>query len=133
MRTLHIFLAMLLMISLTAFSCGKRKDKGGKGGAATLKVSPKHHNAYIQDCTIYLKYDSSIPPSDTTTGYDESVVCVMEGGIPVATFTGLRNGKYYIYGYGYDPAVTQNVKGGIPYSITAQSTVSVNVPVTEGD
>jgi hypothetical protein len=133
MRALHVSVALLLVLSLTAFSCTKRKDKGGKGGAATLKASPKHHSAYIYDCTIYLKYDSSVPPSDSTTGYDEQVAVTVEDGKPVATFTGLKNGKYYLYGYGYDTSIAQNVKGGIPFEITDQGTTTVNVPVTEGD
>jgi hypothetical protein len=133
MRARHVVLFILLAVALTSFSCSKRKDKAGKGGNATLRVTPQHHGQDVADCTVYLKYDSSVPPSDSTQGYDESVVCVMENGKPVAVFTSLRNGKYYIFGYGYDPAVAQNVKGGIPYEITQQNTVSVNVPVTEGD
>lgn len=133
MKTINTIVILLLAVCLTALGCSKRKDKGGKGGSATLQVTPKHHSNYIYDCTVYLKYDASEPPSDSTLGYDESMVCVVVDGKPVATFTGLRNGNYYIYGYGYDTSVAQNVKGGFPYEITDQSIISVNVPVTEGD
>jgi hypothetical protein len=133
MRTVNILLVLVLMLGISSLSCTKRKEKGGKGGAAILKVTPQHHSKDIEECTIYLKYDASTPPSDNTAGYDEVVVCVQEAGKPVATFTGLKNGKYYIFGSGYDPDVAQNVKGGIPYEITQQSTLNINVPVTEGD
>ena len=133
MRTIHILLVLVLMSGVSSFSCTKRKDKAGKGGAAILKVTPQHHSKNIEQCTIYLKYESSVPPSDNTAGYDESAVCVVEGGKPVATFTGLRNGKYYIFGSGYDPDIAMAVKGCIPYEITQQATLSINVPVTEGD
>jgi hypothetical protein len=124
--------AALLLFTLSSASC-KRQDKGGKGGEATLKVTPQHHGKNINDCVIYLKYDKSTPPSATTEGYDENVAVAMEGGKPVATFTKLKKGKYYIYGYGYDPDISQNVKGGVPYEITSETVISVNVPVTEGD
>lgn len=124
--------AIALAAGLLAGGC-QREEKGGKGGNAVLKVTPQHHGVDMSDCVIYLKYASQTPPSETTDGYDENVACVMENGKPTATFTGLRNGKYYIYGYGYDPAVAQNVKGGIPYEIKSQGTIPINIPVTEGD
>lgn len=134
MRTTLSLLVLLSAITLSVLSCKRPDDNiGGKGGKATLKVTPQHHGNNIADCTIYIKYNSQTPPSDTTVGYDESAVCVMEDGIPVATFTALKKGNYYILGYGWDPAVSQNVKGGIPFTINEESIIKINVPVTEGD
>ena len=134
MRTSLSLLVLVSAITLSVFSCKRPDDNiGGKGGKATLKVTPQHHGNNIDSCTIYIKYNSQTPPSATTDGYDESMVCIMEGGNPVATFTELKKGRYYIYGYGWDPAVSQNVKGGIPFTISEESTISINVPVTEGD
>lgn len=132
MKTVRIIVAALLILILGAAGC-KREDKAGKGGEATLKVTPQHHGKNINDCIIYLKYDQSTPPSDNTDGYDENVAVTMEDGKPVATFTKLKKGKYYIYGNGYDPDISQNVKGGIPYEISSETNLSINVPVTEGD
>lgn len=121
---------MLLAIVLGSAGC-TRQDKAGKGGNAVLKITPKHHSLDITDCTVYIKYNTSTPPSETTAGYDEQMTVVMEDGKPVATFSGLKNGKYYIYGYGFDADISKDVKGGIPYEVTTQSTISINVPVTE--
>ena len=130
MKTINVLLVMLLAIILGSAGC-KREDKAGKGGNAVLKITPRHHNNPISDCVVYLKYNSSTPPSETTEGYDEQMPVVMENGTPVATFSGLKNGKYYIYGYGFDNDIAQNVKGGIPYEVTTQGTIPINVPVTE--
>lgn len=132
MKTINVLLVMLLAITLSSAGC-KREDKAGKGGNAVLKITPKHHNLDITDCVVYIKYNTSTPPSETAEGYDEQMAVVIEDGKPVATFSGLKNGKYYIYGYGFDADISQNVKGGIPYEITSQSTININVPVTEGD
>lgn len=130
MKAIHIAASALLMIALGAASC-QRQDKAGKGGEATLKVTPQHHGNNIEQCVIYLKYNSSTPPSETTEGYDEQASVAMEDGKPVATFTKLRKGKYYIYGLGYDPSISKDVKGGIPYQITTETALTINVPVTE--
>lgn len=132
MKAIHIAASALLMLTLGAASCS-REDKAGKGGEATLKVTPQHHGNNIEQCVIYLKYNASTPPSATTEGYDENIAVAMEDGKPVATFTKLKKGKYYIYGYGYDPTISQDVKGGIPFEITSETVIATNVPVTEGD
>lgn len=111
-------------------SCNRSDDNGpigGKGGAATISATPQHHSKNIDSCIIYIKYNAS----EASTTYDDSAKCVQVGGKPVATFTGLKNGKYYLYGKGYDPSILQNVKGGVPYEITTQTQISLFVPVTE--
>lgn len=130
MKAIHLVASALLMVTLGAASC-QREDKAGKGGEATLKITPQHHGLNIEQCVIYLKYNSSTPPSETTEGYDENVAVTMEDGKPVATFTKLKKGKYYVFGYGYDPSISKDVKGGIPYEITSETALSINVPVTE--
>lgn len=123
---------MALAALITTTACKKKEDTAteiaGKGGNATLKVTAQHHGDNIDSCTIFLKYNVQDKP-DT---YDEEVVCVPENGKPVATFTGLKKGNYYIYGDGWDPDIDQKVVGGIPYTITEEKTLDINVPVTEG-
>lgn len=127
---------VLLLCVTTLLSACKRPDTdvevGGKGGNATLKVTPQHHGVNIDSCTIHIKYNVQEKPS-TNNDYDEKVVCVMENGKPVATFSNLKKGKYYIYGEGWDPGIDQGVIGGIPYTITEEKTYDITVPVTEGD
>jgi len=127
--------ALLLGATALLFSACERPatevEVGGKGGNATLKVTPQHHGDNIDSCTIHIKYNVLDKPS--SHNYEEEVKCVMEGGKPVATFTNLKKGNYYIYGEGWDPDIDQAVVGGIPYTITEEKTISINVPVTEGD
>ncbi len=99
----------------------------GKGGNATLSIISKHHNAPIDSITVYIKYNSQ----DAATSYDDSAVAVMTGGQPTAVFTGLKTGKYYMVGLGWDPSISRKVRGGIPYTITEEKQLTITLPVTE--
>ena len=105
------------------------EQSAGKGGATTFKITPKHHGRNIDSATIYIKYNTQDLPST----YDDSAKCVMENGKPVATFSGLKKGKYYLYGKGWDPSISEGVKGGVPQNITEEKTYEITLPVTEGD
>lgn len=125
---------LALMFICVAASCNKNKNSvGGKGGKATLKITPRHHINAIDSCTVYIKYNTLDKPGDGVQQYDESAKCVKVDGKPVATFTGLKQGKYYIYGYGWDPAIPDTVVGGMPYTISADNVFELNLAVTEGD
>ncbi len=119
---------LVLACAVTLYSCERKEDEvAGKGGNATLKVTPQHHADNIDSCTVFLKYNAQDMPGS----YDEEVKCVLENGIPVATFSGLKKGDYYVYGRGWDPDIEQVVVGGTPYKITEETTYNINVPVTE--
>lgn len=123
-----IAIAALAIFSLN--SCKEREDNlAGKGGSTVLKVTPQHHGDNIDSCTVYIKYNTQEMPSGN---YDEEIKCVMENGKPVATFSNLKKGNYYVYGRGWDPGIERNVIGGIPYTISEDNkTLNINVPVTE--
>lgn len=123
------YLATGLALSVALISCDREDPEpiGGKGGNAVLKVTPQHHGKNIDSCTIYIKYNAQDKPAT----FDDSVKCVMEGGKPVATFSGLKKGKYYLFGFGWDPSIGMSVKGGAPYTISQESTQSYNLAVTE--
>lgn len=122
-----------LASSLILTGCNRSDDSGdggaGKGGNATLRVTPRHHGLAIDSCTIYIKYNSS----ELSATFDDSVQCVQIDGKPVGTFSGLKKGNYYIYGKGWDPYIIQSVAGGIPYTITEEQAWDIAVPVTESD
>lgn len=103
------------------------EDIAGKGGHATLKITPQHHARNIDSCTIYVKYNTL----DVAATYEDSVICIRENGKPVGTLTQLKKGKYYLYGYGWDPMLATAVKGGLPFVIAADSTYHINLSVTE--
>lgn len=130
MKQIGMKLSLVALVATMFFTACERKEStpvAGKGGNATLKVTPQHHGDDIDSCTIFLKYNVLDKPS----AYDEEVKCVMENGKPVATFSNLHKGNYYVFGRGWDPEIEQNVEGGIPYTITEDKTINITVPVTE--
>lgn len=120
--------ALLIMLSS---SCTREENNrnAGKGGNAVISAVPQHHGVSknIISGKMYIKYNAK----DAPAAYDDSANCAMIGGVPIATFSGLKTGDYYFYCTGYDTSISQNVKGGLPYSISAETALSITVPVTE--
>jgi hypothetical protein len=57
---------------------------------------------------------------------------VGEKGTDSVLVTALKQGNYYIFMAGFDPAINQRVKGGIPYTLTqASGKLKLIIPVTE--
>lgn len=133
----QIILTLLpaVMMAFAFASCERDDPKpeetntatAGKGGAAVLNVTPKHHSRNIDDCTIYITYNASTPPDR----YDDSAKCVDKGGVPVATFQGLKKGSYYLTGSGYDPEIAETVKGGIPFTVEEEKAYDLIMAVSE--
>ncbi len=127
---MRIYSICLMTLCLFTFAC-KRKDgndkAAGKGGTAVISAVPRHHNETIDSCIVYIKYNTL----DASTVYDDSTRAVKVNGIPVATFTGLKNGNYYLYGEGWDPSIVKDVRGGLPVVVSEQKTYEVNLPITE--
>ncbi len=103
----HLLPCSVILLFFAA-SCNKgddgpATDTAGKGGNAILKITPRHHGNQIDSCTIYVKYNAVDAPVNGR--YDDSAKCILTGGIPVATFSGLKKGNYYLYGYGWDPSL----------------------------
>lgn len=136
-KVLSIVGGAMLILVCSASSCKRDEpvEVAGKGGNASIKAVPKHHSKYINNCTMYIKYNTNDLPSATFSAsqYDDSLKCMVVDGIPYATFTGLKKGKYYVYGLGYDSTIQQTVQAGKPVTITADQTYEITVPVTEGD
>jgi hypothetical protein len=119
------FLVFISFISI--LSCRKEETLAGKGGNATLTITPQHHGLNIANSKVYIKYNAKNTPSF----YDDSVQTNMQNGIPKAIFTQLTKGDYYIYGIGIDTTIMQTVKGGIPYTIENETAQTIYLPVTE--
>lgn len=106
---------------------------GGRGGSASVSVYPQHHGnpLALDSVTIYIKYDALDAPSDGK--YDDSLSWAPGAGGSVAngTFKGLWNGNYYIFAKGYDYNVAQRVRGGLPFTVRAQQSHSIALPVGE--
>ena len=127
MKTTFFLFAIIILAS--NFSC-KKKPSAGLGGNAKLKIAAKHHGITIDSCTISIKFNSLDAPSN---GMYDLTQKVSKGitGESFTIFEGLKPGDYYVYGLGWDPSISNNVKGGIPYTIKDETDLSIIVPVTE--
>ncbi len=136
-RLAIVTIGILSIASLAACERSKPEpvEVGGKGGSSTIYAIPRHHSKNIDSCTIYIKYNTNDLPSPnfSASQYDDSMKCVKVNGDPTATFSGLKKGKYYLYGIGYDPSISSKVEAGKPVTVSTDGTMTVVVPVTEGD
>lgn len=121
-----------VVFCLTFFFIGacKKKPSAGFGGSANLKVSAVHHNATIDSCTIYIKFNSSEAVALSEYDLNQKLTTDTNGN-SYTILEGLKSGDYYIFAQGWDPSISQNVKGGIPYTIVNETDISVAIPVTE--
>jgi hypothetical protein len=108
------------------FSNCEKQSSAGLGGNATLSIQGQHHGSKIDSLVVYIKFNSSDAPSDDT--YDLNQQVNTSG---LARFDGLKAGKYYLFAKGYDPSISKEVKGGIPFQIKDEKAYDVVVPVTE--
>ena len=122
---------LLMIIVTTALACNRIESNNlaGKGGTAVLSCIPKHHDIFknIINGKIFIAYNAS----DIPERYDDSASCLLIEGKPTATFPGLKPGVYYLLGTGYDTSISQNVKGGLSYTINQETSLEITVPVTE--
>ena len=126
---------ILAVVLLTGVGCRKLKHsesgktvtqiqgetpapQGGKGGNATLKITPNHDGLIIDSCMVYIKYDASVIPFDNQ--FDDSAKARIIDGKTYATFSGLKTGNYYIFGRGWDLVRSEKVSGGMPFIITEE-------------
>jgi hypothetical protein len=134
MKQVLYYSTVIALLSVLTVSCSRKdpdaepEQVAGKGGNATLLVTPQHHGKNIDSCMIYIKYNTQDLPA---TSYDDSAWCVKQGDKPVATFNNLKKGNYYLFGRGWDPNIAQRVQGGGPYKIVNETSQSYTVAVTE--
>ncbi len=102
---------------------------GGKGGTATISISPTHYDSYVDSCTIYIKYGSLDEPANNV--YDDSQKCVMIDTIPVATFSNLKAGLYYFMGKGFHTSFHVYVIGATNYIMCNEHSVSMYLPTDQ--
>jgi len=130
------FFSLILIISFAVLifsSCKKPADTtitgGGKGGSAIIKVTPEFANTFIDTCTIYIKYGTHDAPANGV--YDDSAICTLSAAVPVAVFSGLTTGLYYLYGIGYHSTGGHppNLKGSQICTMSKETTTSLYLPM----
>lgn len=127
------FAVVTATAALSFAGCRKDDDDtAGKGGSATLRIRPEHHGVPVDSCRIYIKYNAQDAPSDGR--YDDSTNLQFVGsGFPkMGLFPGMKRGNYYIFGRGWDPAISQVVRGGTPFNVNSdQPQFEIVLPVGE--
>ena len=123
----RFYLVIFFVALLLGRSCIKPGNGpitgGGKGGHATITVTPQHHGFFIDTCTIYIKYNAVDVPANGI--YDDSARCILSDTIPIATFSGLIIGNYYLFGIGYHATYSPpNVKGGQSCTVSKDNTTT---------
>jgi hypothetical protein len=105
------------------FSCKKNQ----LGGKSTIKGTVMHHEKVIPYARVFLKFKAKDFPGTDTAVYDSKYTTGADGHYEFKCY----KGDYYLYGFGYDTGISENVSGGTPVHIRNKETVEMDVPVTE--
>lgn len=128
MKTAHC-IAMLSLMMLFFSACNK-KPLAGPGGKAILSIRCQHHGSNIDSATVYIKYNSL--ESVNISEYNNSKKLSKDSNNEYTVqFDGLKPGDYYLFAQGWDPSISNNVKGGIPFTIKVEDKFALIIPVTE--
>lgn len=122
----HFFLITITIFSF--FSC-KKNELGGK---SSIKGKVVHHSKAIANAIVYIKFDSKESAGTDVSKYDTKVNADINGNYEIPS---LYKGDYYIYAVGEDFAIAPPyiVNGGIPVTLRTKESISIDIPVTEGD
>jgi hypothetical protein len=126
---MRYIIPILLLFSLAAcHKSGTNVSGGGKGGHITLEMMPEHADDLIDTAIAYIKYGSHDAPANGI--YDDSAVCVVVNGKPLAIFDSLTTGLYYVYVLGYHSwGGNPNLEGALPVTLTSQTTYLVPIKI----
>jgi len=129
------FSAAVLGFVLSLTSC-KDDDKcqAGSGGNLTIVAQLAHHgdvipNDSLYPDTVWVKFNVS-DWGNAPAGYDLRFI----GEFPEdhVHLDGLKCGKYYLYGSGWDSSINMAVKGGKPFETDQQDgELNTTIPVVE--
>lgn len=116
----------LFILLLTIISC----KKPGLGGGNIIVAFPQHHGKPIFGDTLYIKFDAVELPGIDPGAYDMRVIG--NSAEDHCHINGLKPGNYYLFAIGWDPSISQRVKGGLALTLTKkEGETEVYIPVTE--
>ncbi len=119
------YIVFVLAISPVFFTACKKE---GIGGNSEIAFTVKHHEDIIPHATVYIKYGAKEFPGAVTTAYDDSVET---DAAAHGHFHDLVKGDYYLYGVGYDSAVSEIVLGGLGVTLKSNEAIETTVSITE--
>jgi len=117
------------LLTILSFSSCKKNETGGK---SSVKGKVAHHEKAIAYAMVYIKFDSKESAGTDVTKYDSKVQADINGNYE---FPSLYKGNYYLYAAGQDLAIAApyEVFGGVPVKLGRKESISIDIPVTEGD
>lgn len=120
--------SILLLLPLSLLLLIAACTKEGFEGDSNITGKVAHHGARISEATVFIKFNAKEFPGSLVSDFDASVVADTGGNYLIE---GLKKGDYYLYGFGYDSTIHQNVKGGLHVKLEAGEVRTLEVPVTE--
>ncbi len=124
---MHKKLFLIVTLALVGLSWNSCTEEG-PGGTARIEGVTAHHEDLIPNANLYIQYGSLESPGIDPSLYDDSTTSNANAEF---VFSGLEKGDYYVFGIGFDSAIGQTVRAGIPVTLKSGETVEVTVPVTE--
>lgn len=118
-------ISLLFIVTVMLFASCKKEGTGGK---STIKGIVKHHSTIIANAIVYIKYGAKDFPGADVSNYDANVTCDANGNYEIKE---LRKGDYYLYGVGYDSAISANVYGGLSAKLRNNESKNVDIAVVE--
>lgn len=101
--------------------------KNQLGGKSTIKGQVTHHETMIPNAIVYIKFNAKEFPGKDVSTYDAYSTTGADGTYEFKCY----KGDYYLYGVGYDEAISKTVAGGLPVHIRNNEMVTMDVAVTE--
>ena len=107
-----ISLSSFLLVLLTALAC-LEPDEVIVNDLITNKlcVQVQHHQEKLGNIDIYVKFNAAVFPGYDDYGSFDKVVRVDANG--QACMNNPPEGKHWLIGYGYDPAIEDSVRGSV--------------------
>lgn len=123
MRTIHFMTGLLLAGTFIA-GCTRENPYippapypvGGKGGKATLRVTPRHHLRNLDTCVVYIYYNSK----QMRSSFDDTAYVKYIDGRSMVIFDSLKRGDYFLYAKGLNYDIedsNKTVTGGAYFTV----------------
>ena len=120
----------ILLIVFASMGC-RKKSTAGLGGSNELQLRVRHHEIVLDSIKVYLKFNAEDAPANNSE-YDITTEVQEVDGKMIAVFEGLKDGDYYVYGYGWDPYIVDNVEGGFSFELKDETNpITYDLQVTE--
>jgi hypothetical protein len=110
--------ALFLYLFLFSSACKKDNTNNSVEGKIVLSVKATHHTVPVPSLPVYLKYNTSDYPGRDSTKYNVRLLTNSNGEV---NFTKLTPGTHYLYAYGYDSGVGENVIGYQPVTVSSST------------